>query len=229
MPQNRNSQHTTKRRKKRVPVRPKGRITRERVVDAARTVFSELGYQDTRVADIAAEAGVAHGTFYTYFESKEDVFKAVSTEVLDEIYAELKSPTPIKPIDGRISYANRRFVELYERHAPIIALIEEVSMHDPHFNDMWMTLHKRYIERIERMVRRRFEADPERFEGLDPYLTAYALCNMVEKLTFDWLVREQGFEREMVLATMDHIWLKALDIPQRRSKQSRSKDSSAES
>lgn len=186
-------------------------------MQAARAVFIKRGYQDARVADIAKEAGVAHGTFYTYFESKEDVFLSVSTEVLDEIYAELKSPTPIEPIGERIAYANRRFVELYERHAPIIALIEAVSMHDPQFSDLWMNLHNRYIERIERMVRRRFERDPKRYEGLDPYLMAYALCNMVEKLTFDWLVREQEFEREMVLRTMDHIWNQALGIPKRRS------------
>ena len=44
---------------------------------AARRVFERDGYFGARVADITAEAGVAHGSFYTYFASRQDVFVAV--------------------------------------------------------------------------------------------------------------------------------------------------------
>ncbi|MGH2927257.1 MAG: TetR family transcriptional regulator, partial [Solirubrobacteraceae bacterium] len=56
------------------PVRARGVRTRAALIDAARRVFERDGYLEARVADIAAAAGVAHGSFYTYFDSKDDVF-----------------------------------------------------------------------------------------------------------------------------------------------------------
>jgi AcrR family transcriptional regulator len=54
---------------------------REQVLTCAQRVFSRRGYHDTGVADIIAEAGVARGTFYLYFESKRAIFD----ELLDRL------------------------------------------------------------------------------------------------------------------------------------------------
>lgn len=50
---------------------------RQAILDAARTVFSELGYGATTVRDIIRGTGLASGTFYNYFKSKEEVFEAL--------------------------------------------------------------------------------------------------------------------------------------------------------
>jgi TetR/AcrR family fatty acid metabolism transcriptional regulator len=47
------------------------------LLDAAVRLFAQKGYHDCRVSDIAAEAGVAHGLLYHYFESKEEVLHTV--------------------------------------------------------------------------------------------------------------------------------------------------------
>ncbi len=49
---------------------------REQVIDAAITVFAAKGYRVASISDIISEAGVARGTFYLYFKSKEEVFNA---------------------------------------------------------------------------------------------------------------------------------------------------------
>ena len=59
----------------------KGLRTRDELLAAARRVFERDGYLETRVADIAAEAELAHGSFYTYFSSKQDVFLAIVRDV----------------------------------------------------------------------------------------------------------------------------------------------------
>src|SRR5215469_14936161 len=59
----------------------KGLRTRDELVAAARRVFERDGYAGARVADIASGAGVAHGSFYTYFSSKQDAFLAVMRDV----------------------------------------------------------------------------------------------------------------------------------------------------
>ncbi len=57
--------------------------TRRAIRAAARQCFSELGYDRTGIADIAREAGVAHGTFYVHYENK--------SVLLDEILAEINT------------------------------------------------------------------------------------------------------------------------------------------
>ena len=49
---------------------------REALLDAARTVFSRDGYAASSVDDVAAEAGIAKGTVYLYFKSKEELYLA---------------------------------------------------------------------------------------------------------------------------------------------------------
>lgn len=49
---------------------------RAQILDAARQVFSEKGFSEARVSDVAARAGVSQGTIYWYFDSKDDLFMA---------------------------------------------------------------------------------------------------------------------------------------------------------
>lgn len=52
-------------------------LRHEEILDAARRVFAERGFRGTTIADIAEAAGIALGTVYLYFPSKEDVFAAL--------------------------------------------------------------------------------------------------------------------------------------------------------
>lgn len=49
----------------------------QEVLDAALALFSEFGYSQTRLDDVAAKAGISKGTVYLYFASKQDLFEAV--------------------------------------------------------------------------------------------------------------------------------------------------------
>src|SRR3954467_6972256 len=51
-----------------------GKERKQQLVDQAAILFAERGYDDTRVVDICAGAGVAKGLFYWYFENKEALF-----------------------------------------------------------------------------------------------------------------------------------------------------------
>lgn len=59
-------------------LRPRGEQTRRRLLDAGASVLPERGYHDARVDDIVAAAGVSHGTFYRYFEHKDDFFRVLA-------------------------------------------------------------------------------------------------------------------------------------------------------
>lgn len=63
--------------------------TREALKDAAHAVFSERGFADAQIADIAKRAGVAHGTFYVHFASKEEVLDELEREFHERLLAAL--------------------------------------------------------------------------------------------------------------------------------------------
>lgn len=71
--------------RKRVTKRPEER--RGELLDAAAGVFAAKGVRRTTVADITAAAGVAKGTFYLYFESKEHLLAALKERFVDQILA----------------------------------------------------------------------------------------------------------------------------------------------
>lgn len=53
---------------------------RQAILDAAREVFGELGYETATVRDIIRRTGLAAGTFYNYFRSKDEVYLALASE-----------------------------------------------------------------------------------------------------------------------------------------------------
>ena len=61
----------------REPKTARGRKTRNRLLEAAEIEFGEKGFHDAAISGITRRAGVALGTFYTYFESKEEIFAAL--------------------------------------------------------------------------------------------------------------------------------------------------------
>lgn len=71
------------------------------IVEAALHVFAERGYADAKVQDIADAAGVATGTVYAIFPGKQELYRAVHRENLDELarrYAQIPTAGPVQPI-----------------------------------------------------------------------------------------------------------------------------------
>src|SRR5579862_1856074 len=69
--------------------REKRRRTRAALIEAAMKVFARLGPDAPIIDDFIAEAGVARGTFYNYFETREELLIAVATELSDRLLARM--------------------------------------------------------------------------------------------------------------------------------------------
>jgi AcrR family transcriptional regulator len=172
----------------------KGVRTRARLVQAAKEVFEEDGFLEARISDIAEHAGLSHGSFYHYFDSKEQVFREVA-EAMDErlseplgsvIHASGSSETPRE----RLRKALRSHLERYREEARIMGVIEQVSRYDEHVRAVRFARHKAYSADIAdsiRRLQRRDMADPE----LDPAIAAVALGAMMSRFPEMWLV--EGF------------------------------------
>ncbi len=69
---------------------PGERATKMLILSSARTLFSEQGYEQTPVEEICALAGIAKGTFFYYFESKQFIVRYIVAKQLEEYKQRLK-------------------------------------------------------------------------------------------------------------------------------------------
>ncbi|MGI8556325.1 MAG: TetR/AcrR family transcriptional regulator [Pyrinomonadaceae bacterium] len=83
---------------------------REAILRSATRVFSQNGYFNSKVADIAREAGIADGTVYLYFKSKEEILHSIFDRAMEEFIAEGK-----KEISG-IEKADERLRRIAQLH-----------------------------------------------------------------------------------------------------------------
>jgi AcrR family transcriptional regulator len=107
----------------------------EEILNAARRVFAERGFKGTTIADIAEAAGIALGTIYLYFPSKDDVFAALSRRVGELIATAIgtgaQSDTLEASVRSRISNvfdvcgANRDLVRLVVLNTDPNSAVEE--------------------------------------------------------------------------------------------------------
>src|SRR5580700_2247094 len=95
-------------------IQPMGRIagvaateTRERLLRAAADVFAERGYDGTRVADIAAAAGVSNGALYAHFGSKADLLVAALRAHGKRVLSDLLAADPGRPVTDLLLQVGR--------------------------------------------------------------------------------------------------------------------------
>ncbi len=70
---------------------------KDAILDAARTVFSRDGYSASSMEDVAAEAGIAKGTVYLYFKSKEELYLAALLRDVKAFAAEARAEMEREP------------------------------------------------------------------------------------------------------------------------------------
>jgi len=115
-------------------LRSQGKKTRARLLEAGMQVLAERGYQATRVDDIVRVADTSHGTFYLYFENKDDLFAALAHAAADDMAAladQLGAVGPGPEGEAELRTFLGRFHETYERHGPVIRAWAENQVTDP--------------------------------------------------------------------------------------------------
>ncbi|MFF2796628.1 TetR/AcrR family transcriptional regulator [Lysinibacillus xylanilyticus] len=101
---------------------------RSTILDAAIKLYSENGFAETKVAEIAKEAGVSFGTVFTYFNSKEELYEAAILEPLEEIkpyFIEIEERFKGEPLEI-IKEMIDCHVQLFATRSEYLRLIQQV-------------------------------------------------------------------------------------------------------
>ncbi len=89
------------------------RATKMLILSSARTLFSEKGYDGTAVEEICSLAGVAKGTFFYYFESKQYIVRYILSMQMEEYRDKLREQIDtLKDAISRMEYFISAFIEL---------------------------------------------------------------------------------------------------------------------
>ena len=189
----------------------KSENTRKRLLDAARTVFERNGFFEARVSDIAAEAGVSHGTFSTHFLDKTDVFKAIGMRSNDELNQEMLTIPPELTHDfrGALMYSNRRFFDNFQRHAALHRAIAEANVVDADFRDLRIAAREEHIRQVAHTIERwqdRGQAD----KSLDPTHTAAAMVCMMAEYAFLAFVWGGEYDLDEMTRVTTLMWLRTV-------------------
>lgn len=194
------------------PQTARGQRTRDSLIAAARTVFERDGYVDSRLVDIVAEAHCSIGSFYTWFDSKDEVFAAV----LHEAQSDMLHPgtNRIEATDDPIAIihaSNRAYFEAYRRNARLNQLLQQVAAVDPRFREMRRARSTAFVTRNARAIsdlQERGLAD----RRIDAEMAAMALSGMVSRLAHDVFLIDMEESVDGLVETATRLWTNALGL-----------------
>lgn len=200
----------------RAPLTPRGERTRARLLEAAEEVFADRGYDEASIVQITQGAGVAMGTFYLYFPSKQAIFHELVLDLNHRLRAEIA-----RAVEGGRSRVEierrgfRAFFEFTRRHPGLYRIIRSAEFVDREaFETHYERLAAGYIEGL------RAAMDAGELRDTDPKMLAYVLMGIAEMVGMRWILwRPDGAVSEQLLdQVMDVILHGALAPPARARK-----------
>jgi AcrR family transcriptional regulator len=193
----------------------KGLQTRARLLDAAKVVFERDGFLAARIVDIAETAGLAPGSFYHYFDSKEQIFREVAEAQEERLTAPGDASTDTEKADSpreRVRRANRLYLERYRDEAALMGVIEQVSRYDDQVNAARMSTMKHFVERAERAILR-MQKEGVADRRLNAAIAADALGAMVGRFAELWMVQGyRVYDFDEAVEQLTVLWGNALGI-----------------
>jgi AcrR family transcriptional regulator len=138
------------------PRTERGRKTLRRLLEAASAEFGERGFHDAAITGITARAGVALGTFYTYFASKEELFRALVRDMSHATrshVAEAVRDAPDRIAAERIGLT--AFIAFVRKHPELYRIIEEAQFvaHDA-YREHYLTFAEGYRRNLAAAAQR---------------------------------------------------------------------------
>jgi AcrR family transcriptional regulator len=172
----------------RLPRTARGAATRQKLIDAAELLFGERGFHATGVSDVTRSAGVAQGTFYLYFDSKEAIFRELVRHLSHELRLALQQAGA--GLEGRLEVEEaglRGFIAFAARHRNLYRIVFESQFIDPE-------LFRWYYERIAQGYARGLREAARRGEVRDgdAETLAYCLMGAAHFLGMRWVVWEHS-------------------------------------
>jgi TetR/AcrR family fatty acid metabolism transcriptional regulator len=196
---------------------------RERILDAAVKVFAKDGFYNAKVSQIAEEAGVADGTIYLYFKSKDDLLISLFEDRMEEINADLR---------GRLE----RSPNALDRLREVVKLHLELVQSNPHMAEVICVELRQSSKFIKEYANPKFgeflrliagaiadgQKSGELRDDLSPPLVARAMFGALDEIALAWLVRGKRSDKIDIGRAIDQMSMLFIDGLKSESQRSKS-------
>jgi TetR/AcrR family fatty acid metabolism transcriptional regulator len=197
--------------------RPKVTDKRRRILDAAVRVFARKGYFSARVSDIAKKAGVADGTIYLYFRSKEDLLGRLFDEVMSEHLVLAREAVRALPS------APERLRAIAERHLTVLgenrelAAVFQVELRQStrfmeRFTASWL---RDYFALLDEVIEAG-QRDGSLRADVSRTLAAKMLFGALDETVTSWLLSEKRYPLKKQAAPVVDLFLRGAAVASRR-------------
>lgn len=134
-----------------VPRTERGRKTQRKLLDAAAIEFGERGFHEASISSITRRAGVALGSFYTYFDSKDAIFRALVLDMSDAVKSAARDAIADETDPLAIERAALGgFLRFASDHKEIYRIIDEAEFVDPEsYRAHYETIGERIAQRLK--------------------------------------------------------------------------------
>jgi len=166
-----------------------GSDKRERILDAAETVFADCGFFHAKVSNVAKLAGVADGTIYLYFKSKDDLlislFESRMSQVCDAMHKAVAGHEGYKAKLSTFVHTHLRMVSEHPRLAEVLTveLRQSSKFMKEHSNPRFAE----YLKILATIIGDG-QAAGEFDSAVPAPLAARGIFGMVDELALAWLL-----------------------------------------
>jgi len=87
---------------------------KQQILEAAKNLFADKGFEATNVRDIINESSLSPGTFYNYFQSKEEIFEVLTDEIISDVRSQIQeSYQNVKMDRDQINKSLKAFFQVF--------------------------------------------------------------------------------------------------------------------
>jgi len=185
----------------------------QQIIDAAVRVFARNGYYNSRVSDIAKEAGIASGTIYLYFKTKDEILVTLFREKMAEFVATVRKAIAAEP-DAvvKLSRLIRLHFKLLEEHPEMAEVVQvELRQGQKFFRGASANEVSGYFDLISSVLEEGMAAGL--FRNDLPVKTARkVLFGAMDQMATSWVLGKRGYKLSETADAVADIFLKGLAV-----------------
>ncbi|MBI2153963.1 MAG: TetR/AcrR family transcriptional regulator [Candidatus Rokubacteria bacterium] len=183
----------------------------QQIIEAAVRIFARNGYYNSRVSDIAKEAGIASGTIYLYFKTKDDILVTLFREKMAEFVATVRKAIAAEPdAVAKLRRLIALHFEILEEHPEMAEVVQvELRQGQKFFRGASANEVSGYFNLISSVLEEGIAAGVFR-NDLPIKTVRKVLFGAMDQMATSWVLGKRGYRLSDTADAVADIFLKGL-------------------
>jgi TetR/AcrR family fatty acid metabolism transcriptional regulator len=184
---------------------------RNAILRSATKVFAQKGFFNSKVADIAAEAGIADGTVYLYFKSKDEILHSIFNEAMQKFIADGRSELSKinSPVERLKKVAELHLKRLGSDRDLAIVFQVELRGSTKFMQEFSAAGFHEYLEVIRKTIEEGQSAGIFR-DDIKPVVCAKILYGSLDEMVTNWILSKKPYPLEPMADEVLKVFLKGI-------------------